>query len=146
MLISRRSALLGTAATVSLAAPLAAAEYLNPADDAYLVDLYRRWQTRREQVNNYIRTTVPDVSNEEFDALCGPVVDMQREIALTPARTLQGIAAKFRAHVVIAYDRPKFLAEDLDQDLDHLWGYDIDKLYVVSICRDLERLTGEASS
>ena len=142
MLLSRRSALLGTAATVSLATPLAAAEYLNRADDAYLVDLYRRWETLRDQVNNYIRTTVPVVSNEEFDALCGPVIDMQRDIATTPAGTLRGIAVKFWAHVAITYDPPTFL----DQDLDHLWGQDLDKLYVASIYRDLERLTGEASS
>jgi hypothetical protein len=60
-------------------------------------------------------------------------------LATTPARTLRGIAAKFRAYVATAYDPPTFL----NQDLDHLWGHDHEQAYIASIYRDLERLAGE---
>ncbi len=133
--MTRRAALKGTAAVAAVVAVPAVAS----ADDAYLVGLYRRWKTRRKQVNDYIDNLDYDVSNEVCNALCGPVLDMEYELATTPAQTLQGIAAKFRAYVAIEYDPPTFL----DQDLDYLYGQDREKAYVASIYRDLERLVGE---
>ena len=135
MQITRRAALRGAAAVAAVSAVPAVAS----ADDAYLVALYRRWKTRRKQVSDYIRNSDPDVSNEEYNALCGPVLDMEYEIATTPAQTLRGIAAKFRAYVVIE-GRPSAF---LDQEIDHLYWYDREKAYVASIYRDLERLVGE---
>ena len=135
--MTRRAALKGTAAVAAVVAVPGVA--VAQGNDAYLMALYRRWKTRRKQVNDYIGNSDPDVSNEEYNALCGPVLDMEYEIATTPAQTLQGIAAKFRAYVAIEYDPPTFL----DQDLDYLYGQDREKAYVASIYRDLERLVGE---
>ena len=134
--ITRRAALRGTAAvaTCAVAGTAAAAS----TQDVELLALYRRWRARCRQVDHYIKTT-DDVSDEKFDALCNPLLDMEYEIATTPARTLRGIAAKFRAYVATAYDPPTFL----NQDPDHLWGHDHEQAYIASIYRDLERLVGE---
>ncbi len=137
MQITRRVALRGAAAVAAVSAVPGVA--VAQGNDAYLMALYRRWKTRRKQVNDYIGNSDPDVSNEEYNALCGPVLDMEYEIATTPAQTLRGIAAKFRAYVVIE-GRPSAF---LDQEIDHLYWYDREKAYVASIYRDLERLVGE---
>ncbi len=137
MQITRRAALKGTAAVAAVSAVPGVA--VAQGNDAYLMALYRRWKTRRKQVSNYIDNLDYDVSDEKFEALGKPLLDMEYEIATTPAQTLRGIAAKFRAYVVIE-GRPSAF---LDQEIDHLYWYDREKAYVASIYRDLERLVGE---
>lgn len=131
--ITRRAALQGTAAVAAVAAVPTAAS----ADDAYLVTLYRRWKARCRQVDDYVHTIADDVSDEEHDALCQPLTDMEREIITTPAQSIRGVAVKFRVHVYMTYGRqPSWM----DQPLDQL---SYDRADIAAIYRDLERLVGE---
>ena len=133
--MTRRAALKGTAAVAAVVAVPAVAS----ADDAYLVGLYRRWRTQSKELSDYLRTIADDVSDKEYDALCEPITDMEREIMTTPAQSIRGVAVKFRVHVHMNHAPAPWLHEPLDQ-------LPYDRADIASIYRDLERLVGEARS
>ena len=132
--ITRRAALKGTAAVAAVAVPIVPA--MAATDDAYLVALYRRWRTQSKDLSDYLHTTTDDVSDKEYDALCQPLTDMEREIMTTPAQSIQGVAVKFRVHVHMNYAPAPWLHEPLDQ-------LSYDRADIAAIYRDLERLVRE---
>ncbi len=128
MLLSRRTALLGTAAVASLAAPLAAAEYLS-RDEPLLV-LERQCRVQR----HYACYEQPGETDKErapaFDAL----YEIEKRIIRTPARSPAGMAVKLRlwAHCTMA-------------DPSNTEDMSLDEGIVTSALRDAERLAGRSS-
>ena len=86
MLISRRSALLGTAAVASLAAPVAMAEHLNRASDP-LVALRARREHLRTTICNFPNTHEGD---EQANALVHVLCDSEVQIMQAEPETLAG--------------------------------------------------------
>ncbi len=84
----------------------------------------------------YLRTIADDVSDKEYDALCEPITDMEREIMTTPAQSIRGVAVKFRVHVHMNHAPAPWLHEPLDQ-------LPYDRAAIAAIYRNLERLVGE---
>ncbi len=103
MLLSRRSALLGTAAVASFAAPVAMAEYLNrAAGDAELLALSDRYWSHREEARDLDRSA-PGKPKAEYDAIYDRVAELDDDafeiaerVADMSALTPKGLAAKLR--------------------------------------------------
>ena len=127
--ISRRNALLGSAAIATTAASgsVAAAVTAHPIEP--LIELGRLWQARLQVAN-----AIPDgVSWEAWQPHFDAVADLEVEIRETPAKSIAGLAVKLRlyAHYTSLFDKPA--------------GYDpdwTDELQLAAL-RDAERLAGE---
>ena len=128
-MLTRRSALLGTAAVASLAAPVAMAGYLNR--DEPLLALERRWHVQR----HYACYEQPGDTDEEREPAFDALYEIEKRIIRTNARSPAGMAVKLRlwAHCALA-------------DPSNTEDMSLDEGIVTSALRDAERLSGEASS
>ena len=104
MNITRRSALLGTAAAMSVAAPVAMAEYLTraAARDTDLLALSDRYWSHREEALELDRSA-PGKPKAEYDAIYDRVAELDDDafeiaerVADMSALTPKGLAAKLR--------------------------------------------------
>ena len=129
MLISRRTALLGTAAVASLAAPVAMAEWRAAPDP--LLDLEEAWHRQR----HYACYEQPGETDKERDPAFEDLYEIEKRIIRTNARSPAGIAVKLRlwAHCALA-------------DPANTEDMSLDEGIVTSALRDAERLSGRAVS
>ena len=128
--LSRRKALLGSAAIAGMATSGSVAGVAQPIEP--LIELGRQWRTLLDTAE----TLPDDMSDEEgqpyFDAVWAAGV----EIHETPAQSFAGLAVKLRlyAHHAGLFSRSKS------------WGFDWHEELMLETIREAERLAGEGLS
>ena len=147
MSISRRTALATGAAAIVTGAAVAPLAFKAAGVKAALggdpvLALEREWRARLDYVHNY-----PDDSDAALDPLYERVNEIERQLFLTPAESVQGVLTKLR--VWHYYYSPGSCA---DQPYDRVWWRgNLDNLPIadlgsVAVMRDLERLAGEVGA
>ena len=144
MLISRRSALLGTAAAVSFAAPVAVAEHLNRvADHEPLIDLWQEYRRRLEVHEGLLKKTRAASAADDHEG-CRRLEHeagqydsefvfegIEHEICMADARTIEG--AVIQARMLALYVDDGIMTNGQDADLAR------------NLVTGLERLAGRPS-
>ncbi len=138
MQISRRDALLGATAAVAVAGvPTAVAAQAALAGDPVLT-LEREWLAQLDVIHNY-----PDESDEALDPLHERAYEIERQLFLMPAESLQGVMTKLRVWHYY-YSTCSWEAQPYDRVW---WRVRLDNLPIAdlggaAVMRDLERLAG----
>ncbi len=141
--ITRRSALLGTAAAVSVAAPVAMAEYRS-AEHEPLIDLWQEYQRRRAVHATILKRAGAASAAGDHDG-CSRIEDeageydsefvfhgVEHEICMSQARTTEG--AVIQARLLAFYVGEAGMEDTHEQHLAR------------NLLAALERLAGEVSS